>query len=170
MPSEEYDFRQIVARLSTSQFRNYLVARGWVEKPSRYVDHMHFEVTLGDPSICYELYLPVSADVPKYHTRVMRSIYKLCGIEEREPIQIARDLLACDVSCGPKGRVGDGVIRVRLTNSRSTPIKIHVNAPRREHDLMPGEAVELMCKMSIEHGIEIALNDRMLTILTSNQN
>ena len=38
----------------------------------------------------YEMFLPASIDIANYQTRLLRNIYKLCGIEDREPVEIAR--------------------------------------------------------------------------------
>ncbi len=45
----------------------------------------------------------------------MRAIYKLCGIEDREPAEIARDMLASVVV--NKVEAAAGAARVRARNS-----------------------------------------------------
>ena len=84
MSPEDCTMPQIVSQLKTAQFQSYLLSHGWVETSSRYVDHLRFEGDMHDGEGMYELYVPISTSVPKYRTRLMRCITKLCGIEDRE--------------------------------------------------------------------------------------
>lgn len=143
MADEQFDLRQSVARLSISRFKNYLIARGWGEKPSRYVDHIYFQLTTDDPNQPYELYLPQSKAVANHHTRLMRAIYKLCGIEDREPQDIVQDMFNCAADQEPVSDVVASCVRFR--NTGSAPLQLQIDEPRREHLLLPGEAIELSC-------------------------
>jgi hypothetical protein len=165
MASELYDIRQLVARLSTPRFRAYLTSQGWEEKPSRYVDHIYFEVKSDDGSDPFDLYLPVSAEVPNYHTRVMRAIYKLCGIEDREPLDIAKAVFACDPASDDRaGSLGKSYVRVR--NSGTTPLQLRVDQPVREYLLASGDAIELNCQLTDARSLQIERGDSSLTIHT----
>ena len=68
-----------------------------METRSSQADQRRFEVDLNDGEGVYELYLPASTGTAKDHTRLMRNIYKLCGIEDREPAEIARDMVTSPV-------------------------------------------------------------------------
>jgi hypothetical protein len=157
------DIQQLVSRLQMAHFRSYLLARGWQEQPSRYLDHVYFETPMADGSGMYELYIPTSENVPKYRTRQMRAIYKLCGIEDREPYEITQDLLACDISepAGPSA----AITRMRVQNVGSTVLHVRVSSPQREYELLPEEAVELKCEVPATSYLEIERGDASLTIV-----
>jgi hypothetical protein len=163
MADNEISFRQQVARVQISQFRSYLLGRGWEEKPSRYVDHLYFEGALFDEVDRYELYLPASASVPKSQASLMQAIYKLCGIEDREPAEITRDVLASEAVESVAKRVGDSA-RLRIRNSGPSPVRLRIDSPRREHELLPGEAIELLCDVTAADGLEIEHGDASLSI------
>src|SRR5262245_51312819 len=94
MASDDCSMQQLVAQLRTAHFQNYLLSHGWVETSSSYADQRRFEAAMDDGDGVYEMYLPASSDVGKYQTRLLRNIYKLCGIEDREPAEIAREMVA----------------------------------------------------------------------------
>jgi hypothetical protein len=95
----------------------------------------------------------------------MRAIYKLCGIEEREPEEITRDLLASKISARRPAQAAGGSIRLRFVNSGSTPLQIRIDSPLREHELLPEEAIELKCDAPTG-SLEIERDDASLTIVT----
>ncbi len=166
MAESEYDIRHSVSQLQVAHFRSYLLDRGWQEKPSRYVDHLYFEVARDDGAGLYEIYLPASPDVPKYRTRQMRAIYKLCGIEDREPNEIARDLLASEIATD-RAASNASATRLRVVNAGSSPLHVRIDSPLREHEMLPGEAIELQCDVASSGCIEIERDDTSLTILAA---
>ena len=93
MSIDECSIQQLVAQLRITHFQSYLLNHGWVETPSRYADQLRYEGNMNDGEGVYEMYLPVSSDIAKYRTRLLRNIYKLCGIEDREPREIAREMV-----------------------------------------------------------------------------
>jgi hypothetical protein len=166
MASEEFSIRQLVSRVEIGNFKSYLVERGWAEKPSRYVDHLYFQGAVHEGGSPYELYLPASADVSKYQSTLMRAIYKLCGIEDREPQDIARDVLASKIARdGPVPAAAK--TRLRVYNSGSSPMQLHIDSPSREHEMLPGEAIELICDVAATGSLEIERGADSLTIFTS---
>jgi hypothetical protein len=168
MASEEPDFRQLVSRLKTAHFKSYLLGRGWEEKPSRYVDHIYFEVEADDGCDRYELYLPATAGMPKYQTSMMRVIYKLCGIEDREPGEIASAVFASAIAVDTPA-VPARMTCLRVRNSGSTPVRLQIDSPLREHTLLPGESIELNCHVAASGSMEIDRGDAVLTISSSEQ-
>ena len=92
---DECNIQQLVARLRTAHFQSYLLSHGWVETPSRYNDQRRFEADMGDGEGMYEMYsacrLPTLQSIKPH---LLRNIYKLCGIEDREPAEIAREMVA----------------------------------------------------------------------------
>ena len=168
MAGEELNIRQLMSRLQIGNFKSYLLEHGWEEKPSRYVDHVYFEGEVHEGGEPYELYLPASTSVPKYHTTMMRAIYKLCGIEDREPQEIAQDVIATKIPIAVSRPAAAGTkTRLRVANSGSTPLRLRIDSPLREHDILPGEAIELICDMATTGSLEIARDDTSITILTS---
>jgi hypothetical protein len=166
MASEEISIRQLMSRVQIGNFKSYLIERGWEERPSRYADHIYFQGEIHGGAGPYDLYLPVSASVPRYQTTMMRAIYKLCGIEDREPQDIARDVIASEVAVD-RPAAGERKTRLRVSNSGSSPLHLRIDSPRREHEMLPGEAIELVCDVATTGSLEIEHGDGSLTILTS---
>jgi hypothetical protein len=166
MASEEVSIRQLMSRVHVGNFKSYLIERGWQERPSRYEDHIYFQGEMHGGPDPYDLYIPVSVNVPRYQTTMMRAIYKLCGIEDRQPQDIARDVIA---SKQPVDRpvAGEKKTRLRVYNSGSSALKLRIDSPRREHEMLPGEAIELVCDVATTGSLEIERGDGSLTILTS---
>ena len=98
----------------------------------------------------------------------MRAIYKLCGIEDREPAEIARDMLASVVV--NKVEAAAGAARVRARNSGSTPLHLQIDSPFREHIMLPGESIELVCHMDANGLLEVERKDGSLIIRRPKQN
>lgn len=166
MATDECSIQQLVSQLGTTHFQSYLLSRGWVETPSSYTDQLRFEVAMGDGDGVYELYVPASSDVAKYRTRLLRNIYKLCGIEDREPADIAREMIAdrVEVKSPPAAA---RILRLRLYNSGSTPMRVDIDSPARDHVLYTNEAIELICSDS--ESMEVKRTDDGLEIRTAAQ-
>jgi hypothetical protein len=169
MIEAEISFREQVARVQISQFKSYLLGRGWEEKPSRYSDHLYFQGALFDDCSRYELYLPASTRVPRSQSNLLQAIYKLCGIEDREPAEITRDVLASEPSEPVASSVG-GTARLRIRNSGVSPLRLRINLPSREHRLLPGEAIELLCDVTTAGGMEIEHGETTLGIRSTTNN
>ncbi len=166
MSLDECSIQQLVAQLRTAQFQSYLLSHGWVETSSSYTDQLRFEADMSDGEGVYELYLPASTDVARYQTRLLRNIYKLCGIEDREPADIAREMVA------ERPQVESPVVlavgtRLRVHNSGSTPLRVSVDSPAREHTLYADESIEMICSRS--ESIEIQRSDDSMLIRTTSQ-
>jgi hypothetical protein len=163
MSLDDCSMQQLVAQLKTAQFQSYLLSHGWVETSSSFSDQLRFEADMNDGGGVYELYLPASTDVAKYHTRMLRNIYKLCGIEDREPAEIAREMVA-ESAAIDSSAVSVIATRLRVQNTGSTPMRVNVDAPAREHTLYANEAIEVICSRS--ETIEIQRSDDALVIRT----
>ncbi len=164
MGDAEYDIRSLMARLKTAQIQGYLLSQGWEEKPSKHEGQLYFEGNIHEGEDAYELYLPASASAARYQTHLMRAIYKLCGIEDREPAEIARDMLASRVADQQAAEATSGVARLRLNNSGSTLLQLQIDSPFREHRLLPGESIELICRVDASGLLEIERGDEALII------
>lgn len=168
MSEAEYDIRTLISRLKTAHIQGYLLKQGWEQKPSQYDGQLYFEGNLHEGEEAYELYLPASTGAARYQTHLMRAIYKLCGIEDREPAEIARDMLASVVV--NKVEAAAGTARVRARNSGSTPLHLQIDSPFREHVMLPGESIELVCHMGASGLLEIEREDGSLIIRCPKQN
>jgi hypothetical protein len=166
MAGETNDIRKLTSRLQLAHFRSYLLGRGWEEKPSRFVDHVYFMVERQDDGGAYDLYLPATPEVPKYRTRQMRAIYKLCGIEDREPDEVTRDLLASDISERRPAQSPGGAIRLRIVNSGSATLAVRLDSPPRVLEIFPDEAMELKCEVA-DGCLEIERGDTSMAIITT---
>lgn len=166
MLSDECSIQQLITQLRTPHFQSYLLRHGWVETPSSYTDQRRFEADMNGGEGVYELYLPTSSNVAQYRTRLLRNIYKLCGIEDREPAEIAREMVADHVEVEPPAVAALGM-RLRVHNSGSTPLRLSVDLPARDHILYASEAIEVMC--SNGESIEIKRSEDGLEIRTAAQ-
>jgi hypothetical protein len=168
MADVEIDIRQLVSQLKTAHFRSYLISQGWEEMPSRYADQLYFQGEVHEGGERYELYLPTAPRSARYQTHVMRAIYKLCGIEDRQPAEIARDMLARPVADPPiaetPAQQSPGVTRLRVRNSDSGPLHVSIDWPPRKHDILPGEAIELVCKVGEAGVLEIERGEGTLIV------
>jgi hypothetical protein len=93
----------------------------------------------------------------------MRAIYKLCGIEDREPAEIALDLLASVVDV-PQTQASSGVTRLRVRNTSSKPLELQIGSPNRQHQMLSGECIELVCHVDPSGLLEIDLDDKSLIV------
>jgi hypothetical protein len=166
MSLDECSIQQLVAQLRTAQFQSYLLSRGWVETSSSQAGQRRFEADMNDGEGVYEMYLPASTEVAKNKTKLLRNIYKLCGIEDREPAEIAREIVASRVEAEPSP-TSTATTRLRLHNSGSTPLQVSIDSPAREHTLYANEAIEVMCNAS--ESLEIERSDSALVIRTTPQ-
>jgi ABC-type nitrate/sulfonate/bicarbonate transport system substrate-binding protein len=167
IPPEDCSIQQLVAQLRTAQVQAYLVSRGWVETKSGQADQRRFEVGMDDGDGVYELYLPMSTGTAKDHTRLMRNIYKLCGIEDREPAEIARDMVTTLVE-SESATESAPATKLRVRNSASSPLAVRVDSPEREYTLYPKDAIELTLDAD-RQSLEIERGDNSLTIHTKQQ-
>jgi hypothetical protein len=163
MSEAEYDIRSLIARLKMAHIQGYLLNQGWEQKPSQYEGQLYFEGNIHEGEEAYELYLPSSTSAARYQTHLMRAIYKLCGIEDREPAEIARDMLASSVAVNKVEAVASAT-RVRARNSGSTPLRLQIDSPFREHVMLPGESIELLCHMDANGLLEIDREDGSLIV------
>jgi hypothetical protein len=165
MAEAEFDIRHLVSRLRTAHVKGYLLSQGWEEKPSRYADQLYFQGEIHEGGQAYELYFPASTDTPRYQTLVMRAIYKLCGVEDREPAEITRDMLATPLAVTPASE-SSGLARLRVRDSDSRPLHLRIDSPPREHEMLPGEAIELVCHVGAGGLLEVERGEQSLIIRT----
>jgi hypothetical protein len=166
MASDECSIQQLMAQLRTTHFQSYLLSHGWVETSSSQMGQIRFEADIPNEEGVYEMYLPVSAAGAKHQTRLLRNIYKLCGIEDREPADIAREMINDHAVVEPP-IVALVATRLRVHNSASSPMHVSVDSPAREHILYANEAIELTCGRS--DSIQIERTENAVVIRTVTQ-
>jgi len=164
MTEEQYDLREMVSRLKAAHYTGYLLGRGWQESPSRYKGHIFFTGKIHDHEDAYELYMPTPMNEGRYRNNLMRGIYKLCGIEDREPAEIVRDMLETKVAPPQVEAPSGGTARLRVRNNGSTPLQLRIDSPAREHSMLPGEAIELVCDVNAVEMLNIERGEQSITI------
>jgi hypothetical protein len=166
MALEEYSMQRLVSMLRTAHFQSYLLSHGWVETSSRFGDQLRFEVTIEGDADPYELYVPASVDVANFQTRLIRNIFKLCSIEDREASDIAREMIENHVEAPPSADVQNGT-RLRVHNSGTTPLVVRMDSPERQYTLYANDAIELTCRIGEGEKLDIERDDTTLVLRTS---
>ncbi|MGL4512191.1 MAG: hypothetical protein ACRCT8_03815 [Lacipirellulaceae bacterium] len=138
----ELSFGALCARLRLAPFRAYLIERGWRPTEAEGLDRLRFELPDGDAP--YYVLLPSSDDDPTRASVMQRALYHLCEVEDRQPREIAADVLATEAPATPTPRSANGGARLRVENERGAPLDVFrpgIGGPTR---LLPGEALELL--------------------------
>ncbi len=165
--SSEFSMPASMQRIRTEAIVVYLESQGWKQRTCRYENRLYFEGEIHAGGQPYQLYLPTTPDVPKYRTLLQRAIYKLSGIEEREPSEIVRDIFArqerqdaAEASDLPQRHL------IRIRNSGQNQLRIRVASRHDDYRLLPDESIELVYQRSgdgateIEHtGTSIVIRD-----------
>lgn len=162
--NDAFNMRSAIAKLRPDHLVCYLRSQDWETGQSRYEDRLLFlGAEHGDGR--YELILPARPEVRNCRVLLQRAIYKLCGIEDRDPREILTDVFAefersravADVPAA------DGQL-IRLRNMGSAPLTVEVSSRSNDYQLMPREAVEIALPAS-EGGVpEIEYSDNKIVI------
>ena len=166
--SAQANIQTLFSQLQLEQFLVYLPGNGWQSAPERRDDRVRFELP-GDEHP-FVLLLPTSNKSYQCKKLLQRAIYNLSGIEDRQPIEIIRDILAVEARKPPApaaepvmaaekipiarspeptatvspSQKGVGV-RLRLHNRDSGRVVVQVAARPGEISLEPDEAIEIVC-------------------------
>lgn len=162
--SDKFSMPASMGRMKTEAIAGYLQSRGWKQVDCRYADRISMEGDMHGGGQPYQIYLPASPDVPKYRTLLQRVIYKLSGIEDREPPEIVRDILA-----HASARLIPETARqqrqcIRVKNSSSGRMRVRLASREQEYQLFPDESIVLVCHTSAEGALEIEHSDSLLLI------
>ena len=163
MTQEQFSMQRHFPRVNIANVSAYLLATGWQRKASPYEKRIYFEGQVHDGGSPYQLYLPASDEVPKYRTLLQRAIYYLCGVEDREPNEVILDILNVSEQPLPNVTVDRPNLQVvRVRNTSDSPLRLRLETRQREHELHPGESIELRCQASspcleIEYGNEVVV-------------
>ena len=147
----ENHFPTLVSKLKLEHFTAYLSDNGWRETHEAHNDLLRFELA-GD-SHPYVLMLPRSNQAPKLRKQIQFAVFNLSGIEDRQPIEIVRDLLAATAQ--PTAAVpSEEMVHLRFRNLQADAVTLTVASRPAANTLMSGEAMEILCRPS-EATIEI---------------
>ena len=160
---QKFNMADSMSRVTSEAIALYLKSNGWTERSSRYEDHFYFEGEIHAGGEPYHLYIPASQEVPKYRTLLQRIIYKLSGIEDRQPPEIIRDIFENVEQAQPSASVATRQC-IRVRNSGKAPMKVRLSSRADDHQLMPDESIELICTTSGDEVIEIVHSDSSILI------
>jgi hypothetical protein len=141
--TDSFNMRAAMSRLKHEHLVVYLEANNWEVASCEHEGRMLF---VGDEHEHgrYELVLPEPNAAGNHRTLLQRAIYKLCGIEDREPSEILGDVFAefARLEAAPAPPTPRGQL-VRIRNSGRTTLRVRISSRRGEHELLPQEAVEV---------------------------
>ena len=166
--SANVNIQSLFAQLRLEHFHVYLAGRGWCRDDSTVGDVARFELPDGDDDP-FVLLLPVSSRLPQCEDLLQRAVFNLSGIEDRQPAEIARDLLTVDI-----GNQGDNEnfgrpterppLRLRLQNHDLEPLSLEIASRGGGHALMPGEAIEIVVHSTEGEPVEIGFQRSTIRI------
>ena len=143
----EINIQTLFAQLRLEQMLAYLPAGGWYDAEEGNADRIRFQRTNGDNGNApFVLLLPRTSTAPQSRRLLQAAVYTLCDVEDRQPAEIIRDILAVQVATTPaKTSVSKaGEFRLRLSNDFSAPLVLQVADRPGGCLLMPGEAFEFV--------------------------
>ena len=159
--STDVNIRTLFAQLRLEHFLVYLPGNGWRGAPEVRGDRVRFELPDGEAP--YVLLLPKSNQSHQCKKLLQTAIYNLSGIEDRQPVEIIRDLLSVDTSEIPASRTQPPV-RLRLRNLHTTQLTLQIASRSADNLLMPGEAIEIVCHPSEGDLVEIGFKGSTIQI------
>jgi hypothetical protein len=141
----ETKIQTLFAQLRVEQMLGYLPAGGWYGAPEGNADRIRFERANGETP--FVLLLPRTNQSPNSRRLMQAAIYTLCDVEDRQPAEIIRDILAVEAAAPMKSSVSrTGQLRLRLTNDNEEPLVLQVAARPGGCLLMPGESIEFVAQ------------------------
>jgi len=159
--STDANIQTLLAQLRLEHFLVYLPGIGWREAQEVRGDRLRFELPSSEAH--YVLLLPRSNQSPQCKKLLLHAIYNLSGIEDRQPIQIIRDLLSVDTRETHACQTGQAV-RLRLRNLHTTQLNLQIASRSADNLLMPGEAIEIVFQTSEGDVVEIGFRGSTILI------
>ena len=153
-------FPTLVGKLKLEHFIAYLNDNGWREIEEAHNDRLRFE--LAGESHPYVLMLPSSNQASQVRKQMQFAVFNLSGIEDRQPIEIVRDMLTATIQ-PPAVAPSTGTIRLKFRNLQAGTMILKVATRPDANTLMPGEAIEIVCPASSET-IEIGFGTSAIEI------
>lgn len=162
--SQEFNIQTMFAQLEVEQFLVYLPGNGWRPAPEVRDNRMRFELPDGDSP--YVLLLPTSGRSAQSRRLLQQAIYNLSCIEQRQPGEIIRDVIAVDTTSNPAPtpHTAKRPIRVRVHNGDTKPVVMKIADRGDANKLLAGEAREIVCHVADDGQIEICLGGATIEI------
>ncbi|MDC0935915.1 hypothetical protein OAS39_06490 [Pirellulales bacterium] len=180
----QVNIQTLFSQLQLEQFLVYLPGNGWQSAPERRDDRVRFELPGEDHP--FVLLLPNSNKSYQCKKLLQRAIYNLSGIEDRQPIDIIRDILAVEAresaapaatpepatpaatspldanprpmaAVAPPTAGAGSAVRLRLHNRDSQRMVVQVASRPGEISLQPDEAIEIVCNPREGEMLELGL-------------
>ena len=158
-----FNLRTALTKLRPEHLVTYCLSKGW-ELAEQRTDGKVRLLGAAFEGGRYELILP-NSDAKNFRTQIQRSIYKLCGIEDREPAEILQNIVTvCEKSAAQPVEKSD-FQSLKLRNSTSAPLLIEIKSHGKQRELLVGEALELQLRCAsgcpeIEfHGQRVVVHD-----------
>lgn len=143
----EININALFAKLRLEQLLAYLPTMGWYDAEENHAERIRLHRANGDGgNPPFVLFLPRANSAPQARRMFQAAIYTLCDVENRQPAEIIRDVLAAKVATVPSPASTDTVrrLRLRFTNDFSIPLILQVAKRPGGCLLMPGEAFEFV--------------------------
>jgi hypothetical protein len=119
----------------------YLPGGGWYGASEDNANRIRFERENGETP--YVLMLPRTNKSPNSRRLLQAAIYTLCDVEDRQPAEIIRDILAMQVVKAVPAKEPQG-FRLRFCNDNAEAVVLQVASRPGECLLMPGEIFEFV--------------------------
>ena len=155
----EVNIQTLFAQLRLEQMLAYLPRGGWYGAPERNADRIRFERANGHTP--FVLLLPRSNRSRNAKRLLQTAIYTLCDVEDRQPAEIIRDILAAEIAQAHIEHIPPGTsaneFRLRLSNDNALPIMLHVAERPGGCLLMPGESIEFVTQPPEGGSLDISI-------------
>ena len=155
------NIQTLFSQLRLEHFHVYLADNGWRGVPDVRSDRRRYELANGKD--LFVLMLPISNQAVQCKKLLQRAIYNLSGIEDREPMEIVRDLLAIESESIP-GVKPVPPLKMRVRNHHSKELTVRITSRASGNTLMPGEALEIVYRPAEDDVIEIGVQDGLIEI------
>jgi len=153
----DMNIQSLFSQLRVEHLLVYLPSNGWRSFQATCEDLVRFE--LPDDIDPFVIELPRSNASAQCRKLLQHAIYNLSGIEDRQPAEIIRDVLAVNTKGVSETRTQPSV-RLRLCNRRSAhPISLQLASRETENVLLPGEAIEVLVSPAEEGLIQVDFGD-----------
>lgn len=143
----EVNINTLFAQLRLEQMLAYLPTTGWYDSEEGHAERIRLHRANGDDgNPPFVLLLPKKNSTAQARRMFQAAIYTLCDVEDRQPAEIIRDILAMEVPTAvakpAAGKAGE--FRLRLSNDFSASLVLEVAERPGGCLLMPGEAIEFV--------------------------
>lgn len=164
--SDGVNIHVLIAKLTSPQVHAYLVRTGWTSVEPQGGDRSHYIGPIHEGGRPYEISIPTAAHWQRSRGRLQTFLFNLSGIEDREPWEIARDILAEPPARSLKSQDDQSQDdraahpqRIQIRNEGSSAVAISLANSVRGIQLAPGRAIALVVRGNSAGTAEIVLRD-----------